>query len=166
MNFELFRARIFHRSQSSKCTSKTTGRRARGHGERRRGPLGRVFGRQSMRGHHTNVLWKFGEVLFFNDFRFFRARIFQWIWSSISASQQISKNIFQQARSAPGSEVRGLGRALRRLNLPNPPMGQLRGEWRRLEKSAQASSRPKRSWNFEVFAFGFWRIFGCEHAKT
>ena len=112
-----------------------------------------------MRGHHTNVLWKFGEVLFFNDFRFFRARIFRWIWSSISASQQISKNIFQQARSAPGSEVRGLGRALRRLNLPNPPMGQLRGEWRRLEKSAQASSRPKRSWNFEVFAFGFLEDF-------
>ena len=64
--------------------------------------LDKQFGRQSMRGHHTNVLWQFGEVLFFHDFRFFRVPIFRRIWSSISASHQISKNIFQQARSAPG----------------------------------------------------------------
>ena len=29
-----------------------------------------------MRGHHTNVLWKFVEVLFFNDFRFFELEFF------------------------------------------------------------------------------------------
>ena len=31
-----------------------------------REPLGRVFGRQSTRGHHTNVQWQFGEVLQMN----------------------------------------------------------------------------------------------------
>ena len=56
------------RAPSVPVPRKTTGRRARGHGERRREPLGRVFGRQGTRGHHTNVLWQFGEVSFFNDF--------------------------------------------------------------------------------------------------
>mgnify|MGYP003709915863 CR=1 FL=1 len=90
---------------------------------------------------------------FFHDFRFFRARIFRRIWSSISGSKRISKNIFQQARSAPGSEVRGLGRALRRLYLSNPPMRQLRTEQNCPENSVTASSRSKRSRNIKVFDF-------------
>ena len=73
-----------------------------------------------------------------------------------------SQKIVQQARLAPGSEDRRIVRTPRWLDLPNPPMGQLRGEWRRLEKSAQASSRPKRSWNFEVFVF---RILGADTPK-
>ena len=133
------------------------------HGERRREPLGRVFGRQSTRGHHTNVLWQFGEVLFFNDFRFFRARIFRRIWSSISASQQISKNNFQHARSALGSEHRRLVRTPRRLIPSNQPMGQLRTQWRCQENSATASSRSKRPWNFEVFVC---TLFGDFRART
>ncbi len=91
------------------------------------------------------------KFYFFMISDFFRARIFRRIWSSISASQQISKNILQQARSAPGSEVRGLTHALRRLNLSNQPMGQFRGEWRRPGKCVTASSRPNQSCKIKVF---------------
>ena len=73
MIFNFFELGFFIDLRAPSVPRKTTGRRARGHGERRREPLGRVFGRQSTRGHHTNVLWQFGEVLFFNDFRFFRS---------------------------------------------------------------------------------------------
>ena len=130
---------------------KTTGRRARGHGERRMEPFGRVFGGQSTWGHHTNVLWKFGEVLFFMIFDFFEL-VFSsdQFWSSISAhvsaSQQISKNIFQQARSAVGSEVRGLGRPLRRLFPSNQPMEQLRTEYNCPENCVRCSSELKQSY--------------------
>ena len=141
--FMVFELEFFIDLRAPSVPRKTTGRRARGHGERRREPLGRVFGRQSTRGHHTNVLWQFGEVLFFNDFRFFRARIFRRIWSSISASQQISKNIFQQARSALGSEHRRLVRTPRRLIPSNQPMVQLRTQWRCQENCVHASSRSK-----------------------
>ena len=75
----------------------------------------------------------------------------------------IRREIFQQARSAVGSEVRGLRRALRRLIPSKQPMGQLRTQWRCQENSATASSRSERPWNFEVFVF---RIFGRGHAKT
>ena len=160
MIFNFFELGFFIDLRAPSVPRKTTGRRARGHGERRREPLGRVFGRRRTRGHHTNVLWQFGDVLFFNDFRFFRARIFRRIWSSISASQQISKNIFHQARWAVGSEHRRLVRTPRRLIPPNQPMGQVRTQWRCQENSETASSSSKRLWNFEVFVFVFLRIFG------
>ena len=56
-----------------------------------------------------------------------------------------------QAGSTLGKEVRGLGRALRRLIPSKQPMGQLRTQWRCQENSETASSRSKRPWNFEVF---------------
>ncbi len=56
-----------------------------------------------------------------------------------------------QPGSAVGSEVRGLGRALRWLIPSNQPTGQLHTQWRCQEKSETASSRSKRLWNFEVF---------------
>ena len=65
MIFNFFERRFFIDLRAPSVPRKTTGRRARGHGERRREPLGRVFGRQSTRGHHTNVLWKFGEKFYF-----------------------------------------------------------------------------------------------------
>ena len=101
----------------------------------------------------------------FNDFRF-RARIFRWIWPSISASQQISKNIFQQARSALGSDHRQLVRTPRRLIPSNQPMGQLRTQWRWQENSRTASSSSKRLWNFEVFVCThFERFRGADTPK-
>ena len=109
--------------------------------------LRRISGGQSTWGHHRNILRWFYENLNFHDFQLFRARIFHLSQSS----KYISKNIFQQARSAPGSEVRGLAHALRRLYLSIPPMGQLRGEWRRPENCVTASSRPNQSSKIKDF---------------
>ena len=140
-DFQLFRARIFHRSQSSKC----------------KGAVGACFWPPEHAGTPYERSWQSGEVLFF------RARIFRRIWSSISASQQISKSIFQQARSALGSELRRLVCTPRRLIPSNQPMGQLRTQWRCQENCVHASSRSKRPWIFEVFVC---RIFGDFRART
>ena len=72
----------------------------------------------------------------------------------------ISKNSVQQAWSALGSDVRGLGRALRRLYLSNPPMRQLRTEQNWRENCERTSSRSKRCRNIKVFDYV------NEHAKT
>ena len=120
------------------------------------------------------------QKFIFHDFAIFRGpkiardRRFRGPYSDPAGGHQ--KNV-QQARSATESEVRGFGRALRRLNLSNQPMGQLRGEWRRPEMLTTASSRPKRPWDFEIFVcphFGDFQVilgdFGAisrrGHAKT
>ena len=69
-------------------------------------------------------------------------------YSGLAAGHQ---KFVLQARSAPGSEVRGLGRALRRLIPSKQPLGQLRTQWRCQEKCVTASSSPKRHWNFEIY---------------
>ena len=56
MIFNFFELGFFIDLRAPSVSRKTTGRRARGDGERRRELLRRVSGRQSMRGHHTNVL--------------------------------------------------------------------------------------------------------------
>ena len=84
-----------------------------------------------------------------------------------SALARIRAKILQQARSALGSEVRGLGRALRRLIPSNQPLGQLRSEWRRLENFATASSRPKQSSKIKVFVFRIFERFWSDfEART
>ena len=64
-----------------------------------------------------------------------------------------------QAGSTLGKEVRGLGRALRRLIPSKQPMGQLRTQWWCQDNCVIASSSSKRPWNFEFFDVTFWTIF-------
>ena len=72
------------------------------------------------------------------------------------------QKIFQQARSAPGSEHRRLVRTPRRFIPSKQSMGQLRTQWRCQENSETASFRFKRPCIFEVFVF---RISGANTPK-